>query len=187
MLEIIFERFFIIQTNPNFQCEWCQERRLTQMDKRVSFHRMVALVGLLTAVLVLFRANPAGAVPTYQVTNLVSDIPGLAANTDPNLVNPWGITSSSTSPFWISDNGTGVATLYNGSGQPFPVLSPLVVTVPPPAGGAPPSTPTGQVFNGGSSFDLGRTYQPASSLRLRMERSRVGILGKPDQCHPQGG
>ena len=43
----------------------------------------------------------------YQQTNLVSDIPGLAAFTDPHLVNPWGISLSSTSPFWVSDNGTG--------------------------------------------------------------------------------
>ena len=46
----------------------------------------------------------------YRQTNLVSDIPGLAAHTDPNLVNPWGISESAGSPFWISDNGTGVST-----------------------------------------------------------------------------
>src|SRR3954471_7261809 len=49
---------------------------------------------------------------SYAQTNLVSNIPGLAAFTDPNLVNPWGIAASATSPFWISDNGTGVSTLY---------------------------------------------------------------------------
>ena len=124
------------------------------MDRRVSFRRMVALVGLLTAVPALFLVNPAGAVPTYQVHKLVSDILGFADNYDPNLTNPWGISFSATSPFWISDNRTGVATLYNGSGQPFPVGSPLVVTVPPPAGGSAPSAPTGQVYNGGSGFEV---------------------------------
>jgi len=95
-------------------------------------------------------------------TNLVSDIPGLAAHTDPNLVNPWGISSSPTSPFWISDNGTGVSTLYNGQGQPFPVASPLVVTVP-PAG----SAPTGQVFNNtSSSFNLAPPGQPVQLARF---------------------
>src|SRR5213595_3122758 len=64
----------------------------------------------------------------YVQTNLVSDIPGLAANTDPNLVNPWGIAFGPTSPFWISDNHTGLSTLYTGSGE----IVPLVVTIPPP-------------------------------------------------------
>ncbi len=83
-------------------------------------------------------------------TNLVSDVPGLAAHTDPNLVNAWGITSSPTSPFWVADNGTGVSTLYNGAGTPVS----LVVTVPPPAGSPPGTTsaPTGTTFNGTSDF-----------------------------------
>jgi len=80
----------------------------------------------------------------YRQTNLVSDVPGLAPTTDPNLVNPWGLTSSSTSPWWVADNGTGVSTLYNGAGQKLA----LTVTIPP---AAPPSTPTGVVFNGNSS------------------------------------
>jgi uncharacterized protein (TIGR03118 family) len=124
------------------------------MDKRVSFGQVVVLVGVLAAALVLFHTNPAGALPTYQEQKLVSDIFGFADNYDPNLQNPWGISSSPTSPFWISDNRTGLATLYNGSGQPFPVGSPLVVTIPPPAGAPPPSGPTGQIFNGGPGFEL---------------------------------
>jgi uncharacterized protein (TIGR03118 family) len=83
----------------------------------------------------------------YVQTNLVSDVPGLAPVHDSDLVNPWGLASSSTSPWWVADNGTGVATLYNGSGQ----KQPLVVTVPPPVGGTPPSAPTGIVFNKSSS------------------------------------
>ena len=54
----------------------------------------------------------------YTVTNLVADVSGLANYTDANLRNPWGITPSATSPFWVSDNLTGVATIYNGTGQP---------------------------------------------------------------------
>ena len=75
--------------------------------------------------------------------NLVSDLPGVASYMDPNLANPWGVSFSPTSPFWISDNHTGLATLYNGSG----VKIPLVVTIPPPTGQAGPAAPTGQVFN----------------------------------------
>ena len=48
---------------------------------------------------------------TVLQTNLVSDLPGVAAVQDPNLVNPWGISESGTSPFWISDNNAGVSTL----------------------------------------------------------------------------
>lgn len=84
----------------------------------------------------------------YVQTNLVSDVPGAAAVTDPNLVNPWGVSFSPTSPFWVSDNGTGVSTLYTGAGTPLS----LVVQVPPPMGGMPPSAPTGQVFNGTTDF-----------------------------------
>jgi uncharacterized protein (TIGR03118 family) len=135
-------------------------------------HSMVAFTGfikqrLLTLIVSVFAllfclssfpiASHAG---TFVQTNLVSDISGLASYTDPNLRNPWGISSSPTSPFWVSDNKTGVTTLYNGSGQPFPVGSPLVVTVAPLAGLASSATPTGQVFNGGSSFDL-NPNQPA--------------------------
>jgi uncharacterized protein (TIGR03118 family) len=84
----------------------------------------------------------------FQQTNLVSDVPGLAATTDPNLVNPWGLARSATSPWWVADNGTGVSTLYNGAGA----IVPLVVTIPVPPGGTPPSAPTGTVFNGSSDF-----------------------------------
>jgi uncharacterized protein (TIGR03118 family) len=88
-----------------------------------------------------------GPVGIFKQTNLVSDIPGMAAVTDPNLVNPWGISSSPSSPFWVSDNGTGVTTLYDTTGTPVP----LVVTIPNPSGGT--SAPTGQVFNGTSAFN----------------------------------
>ena len=109
----------------------------------------------LIAAMGLFVVQPAAA--QYQQHNLVSDIPLLADHLDPNLVNPWGISSSPTSPFWISDNGTGVTTLYNGSGVP----QALVVTIPPPAGGTPPSAPTGQVFASGLGFNLVGSTSPA--------------------------
>src|SRR3954470_22579205 len=75
-------------------------------------------------------------------TNLVSDLPGVAQNLDPNLVNPWGIAESTTSPFWVADNGTGLSTLYNTAGTP----QALVVKIPGPAPADPLSadgTPTG--------------------------------------------
>jgi hypothetical protein len=53
----------------------------------------------------------------YVQTNLVSDLPGLATITDTDLKNPWGISHSSTSPFWTSNQGTSTATLYAVTGQ----------------------------------------------------------------------
>jgi len=91
-------------------------------------------------------AHASGGGGFYQQTNLVSDIAGVALFTDTNLVNPWGLSHSSTSPWWISDNGTGLTTLYNGNGRKFPVGSPLVVTIAPPAGGT-SAAPTGNIFN----------------------------------------
>jgi len=94
------------------------------------------------------KAN-SGSQGFYQQTNLVSDIAGVALFQDTNLVNPWGLSHSPTSPWWISDNGTGLSTLYNGNGRGFPVGSPLVVTIAPPLGSAAGTTaaPTGNIFN----------------------------------------
>jgi uncharacterized protein (TIGR03118 family) len=96
---------------------------------------------------------------SYTVHNLVSDQPGVADHTDPNLVNAWGIAASSTSPWWVADNGMDVSTLYNGDGVPQFQPTPLVVSVP---GG-----PTGTVFNGnGSAFIIsdGTNSGPARFL-----------------------
>ncbi len=83
-------------------------------------------------------------------TNLVSDLPGVAQVQDPNLVNPWGISESSGSPFWISDNNAGVSTLYNvpGANNTAVSINPLVVSIPTPGDPLGSSgTPTGTVFN----------------------------------------
>jgi uncharacterized protein (TIGR03118 family) len=94
----------------------------------------------------------------YVQTNLVSDVPGWAATTDPNLVNAWGISFSPTSPMWIADNGTGLSTLYSGSS-----IIPLVVTIPPP-GSTGTSAPTGAVFNGGGAFNVTSNSLTGSSV-----------------------
>jgi uncharacterized protein (TIGR03118 family) len=85
----------------------------------------------------------------YVQHNLVSDIPGLADVTDPNLINPWGISASATSPMWVSNNGKGNSTLYNGAGT----ITALVVAIPAAKSGA-TGTPTGQVNNGTAGFVL---------------------------------
>jgi uncharacterized protein (TIGR03118 family) len=85
---------------------------------------------------------------SYSVHNLVSDGFVPADFTDPDLVNPWGIVFAPNAPVWVNDNGSGLSTLYNGLG----VKNALVVTVPPPTGGTPPSLPTGIVFNSSTGF-----------------------------------
>ena len=99
---------------------------------------------VITAVSLLVSASLAGAssIDVY-VTNLVSDQPGIAQVTDPNLVNAWGISASATSPFWVSDNGTGVSTLYKVTGGTATKLG-LTVSIP----GA--GSVTGQFFNAGA-------------------------------------
>src|ERR1700750_2450510 len=101
-----------------------------------------------------------GAAPNkYEQHNLVSDIAGMADHIDPCLINPWGIVASPTSPFWISANGTGLSTLYDGNGNP----ASLIVSIPGAAGTANPGqqcgktalgpgAPTGIVFNDTGSF-----------------------------------
>jgi hypothetical protein len=49
----------------------------------------------------------------YQQTNLVSDLPGVAARTDANLINAWGLARSATSPWWVNSAGASVSILYN--------------------------------------------------------------------------
>lgn len=100
-----------------------------------------------SAVMALF-AMPIRAQNSYVQEDLVSNLAGKADNLDPNLVNAWGIAESSTSPFWISNNGTGTSTLYNSAGNPFPPGNPLVVNVPRlVTSGVTHGSPTGIVFN----------------------------------------
>lgn len=116
------------------------------------------LVGLIAAAVMLGAVSTAFA-DHYQQANLVSDVTGLAPTTDVALVNSWGLSRSATSPWWVADNGAGVSTLYTGTGAPLP----LIVTIPVPMGGTPPSTPTGTVFNGTNDFTVGPN-QPARFL-----------------------
>jgi uncharacterized protein (TIGR03118 family) len=134
---------------------------------------VVALAALVLAVsasialagIVATASATAGGIATrsYVQTNLVSDIPGLAAHTDPNLKNPWGTAVGPGSPIWVSDNHAGVTTLYDGAGNP----QPLVVAIPAPrsAGEGAVGTPTGQAFN---------TFDPASADFVVSKNGRSG-------------
>jgi uncharacterized protein (TIGR03118 family) len=125
--------------------------------------RGVFALGLVAALVALApAAQGATSRPgnSYHQTNLVSDLPGLAQLTDPDLVNPWGLAAGPTTPVWVADNGTDKATIYPGFVNGSPIQkAPLVVSIP---GGA----PTGQVFNGTPGFEVhaGKASGPALFL-----------------------
>lgn len=147
---------------------------------KLSVSRSIKLAMAVAAVLAL---HP-GAVfaQHYTQTNLVSDIVGAAAVHDPNLVNPWGLTRSSTSPWWVSDNNSGLSTLYTGAGAIVPINGNGKVTIPPPKNAPAGSlaAPTGIVFNGSSSFVLpAPNSKPAAFIFATEDGTISGWNGGP--------
>jgi uncharacterized protein (TIGR03118 family) len=105
--------------------------------------RRLALFGLSLGLMLgmMGTAAPAEAGDVFVATGLATD----AADTQ--LINPWGISASGTSPFWISDNGAGVSTLYSVDPTTnVATKQSLAVTIPGDG------SVTGQVFNGGAGF-----------------------------------
>lgn len=128
---------------------------------RLSDLRSTSLLAALGAGLLTLAGFAAHAADTFKVKNLVSDGFVPAAHIDPSLINPWGISYGPTGPFWVSDNNSGVSTLYTTSGAKLG----LTVNVPSPTG-APGGTPTGQVFNGGGGFNVSSGGKTGSSVFL---------------------
>jgi uncharacterized protein (TIGR03118 family) len=118
---------------------------------RASIRSLRWLAALLAALGAVVALAPAGGAARsrpnrYVQRNLISDIPGVARSTDPNLVNPWGMAAGPSTPLWVADNHSDVSTIYSGARDDHPAqIVPLVVHIP---GGA----PTGLVFNGGTGF-----------------------------------
>jgi uncharacterized protein (TIGR03118 family) len=109
----------------------------------------------------------------YRQTNLVSDTPAVASVTDPQLINPWGLSRSSGSPWWISDNGTGLSTLYNGAGA----KQSLVATIPqadPNNKNTPTGTPTGTIANSSQTDFLLAPGKPAVFLFSTIDGTIAG-------------
>jgi uncharacterized protein (TIGR03118 family) len=96
----------------------------------------------------------------YRQVNLVSDLEGVAWYADPNLVNPWGLAITKNGRVWISDNGTGLSTVYALSGT----VASLVVTVAPPGGSTNPAAPSGLVANETGAFVVAKGTNSAPSL-----------------------
>ena len=140
-------------------------------------------VGLVAGLSVTSLGISLPASAQYAQTNLVSNIPGLAAITDPHLVNPWGLSRSPTSPFWTSNQGNNSSTLYAITGatnvsQFLGVNANGFVGIPTTAAG--PQGPTGQVNNTNTaSFQLtpGVTSTSARFLFANLNGTISGWAG----------
>src|SRR5208283_2752638 len=126
----------------------------------------------------------------YSQTNLVSNTAGIATTTDPQLLNPWGISILPGQDFWIANNNSGTSTLYDAQGK----KNSLVVTIPGatknPNGNCSPGCPTGNVSNGnggyfgGGSFifdtedGLIASWTGASSAAVAFDNSASGAVYK---------
>ena len=124
-------------------------------------------VAMLFSIVLLLTTS---AVAQYDQRNLTGSLAGLAFNTDSHLVNGWGLAFAPTGSFWISDNGTGLATIYSR----FGVLLGNPITIPGASGGQ--GSPTGQVFNSSSSFAVkeGSNSGPATFLFATLDGTISG-------------
>ena len=158
-------RPLITRRRDQGQAAWVESENWVKL-MHIAFHRgawTMKLYGSWLVPLIAIGALCAGtrqslAVP-YVQTNLVSDLAGLATVTDPQLVNPWGLSETATSPFWTSNQGMNSATLYTVAGG----TNVSKVNINPPSGfvGIPttasgPQGPAGQVSNSNTaSFAVG--------------------------------
>jgi len=107
----------------------------------------------------------------YNQTNLVSNTAGVARVTDPQLINAWGLSRMSGSPWWVSDQATGVSTLYNGAGA----KQALIVTIPPAdPNKTPKGSPTGTIANGSQTDFLLAPGKPALFLFSTIDGTIAG-------------
>jgi uncharacterized protein (TIGR03118 family) len=135
-----------------------------------------ALLGL--SLFMLGVSSPLVAANAYLVRNLVSDIPDLADHTDPNLIGALGHLRVCKDPFWISDAGTGVTTLYDSNGD----VIPLVVSVPVSKAGGSTGSPTGTVWNGSTGFEIA-AGQAAAFLFDTLDGTISGWNPQVDKQH----
>src|SRR5207245_405206 len=105
------------------------KRSINRKQKKENMRAIYTSIKVVAVVLAVSALSATFArADNYSWQNLQSDIPGVAAHTDPNLVNPWGMAANSTGTrIWVSDNGTGVSTIYDLAGN----AQSLIVTIPP--------------------------------------------------------
>jgi uncharacterized protein (TIGR03118 family) len=149
------------------------------MQSAEKFSRLVVLLLALSFPLMTFAQH-------YTQTNLVTDMGSSAPVPDSNLKNPWGLSRSTGSPWWVSDNNAGVSTLYNITGTTSTLAATInsrVVVIPPPHGSTSTSAPTGQVFNGSADFALAPGI-PALFIFVTEDGTISGWNPNFDTAHP---
>ncbi len=93
------------------------------MSHSVSMQHLCGRAALLAFTVLFVASSVTPVFAQYKRTDLASNQPGVAPSTDQqHLINSWGLTALPTSPFWLSDNGSGFSTLYNGGGEQMPCL-----------------------------------------------------------------
>jgi len=117
------------------------------MKVQTTSTRSFVFLGSLVVAAVLCPAFQVPAAAQYVVTNLDSNGTNAIHKDDKDLINAWGVAYFPGAPFWVSDEGTGKSTLYDGSGN----KQGLVVTIP-PASGTGHGKPTGMVANSTMDF-----------------------------------
>jgi uncharacterized protein (TIGR03118 family) len=117
---------------------------------------------------------------TYSWENFQSDIAGVAQHVDPNLVNPWGMAASAGGTIWVSDNGTGVSTLYSQDGTANSLVVAIPAKEPPKAG-----NPTGVVFNSTAFFRVTKNgnSQPSRFIFVNEDGTISGWNPALDSTH----
>jgi uncharacterized protein (TIGR03118 family) len=123
-------------------------------------------------------AGVANAADGFTQNNLISNIPNLAATTDANLVNPWGVSFAGGSPIWISDQATQTSILPSVMGSTGVTATPFTVSIPPVGA----SGPTGQVANAlGMGFNVnnGGNGAPAAFIFANLNGSIAAWNGTP--------
>jgi uncharacterized protein (TIGR03118 family) len=123
---------------------------------RLTVKRLLESLGVhaslssLSIAILLFGLPLAVSAQSYTVSNLTADLPGVAANTDANLIGPVGLSRGIIGKWWVPNSGSATATLYDGNG----VASALIVSLPSAPGTSTPTSATGTVFTGAAGFNV---------------------------------
>ncbi len=112
--------------------------------------RVHASLSALLIAIWFFGSTVTASAQSFTVNNLTADVPGVAANTDPNLIGPVGLSRGIIGKWWVPNSGSATSTLYDGNG----VASTLIVSLPPVPGSSTPTRATGTVFTGAAGFNV---------------------------------
>ena len=139
---------------------------------------LIPIAGLCLAAGQIFAAS------TYTVHNLASDIPNPPGTNDANffvdadLVDPWGIALGASVPFWLSNAGTGLATVYSFANNVVTKNAGVRVAIPSASGG--PARVTGQIAGGGLSF---AAAAPFPSFMFCTEDGTISVRVAPNNTN----